>query len=132
MVVDTSAIVAMIFQKPERDHFLEIFVRETRWIMSAVSLHETSVVVVGKKRDKLAALEVDGFLRDFAIEVVAADAEAARAARDAYFRYGKGYHPANLNLADCFSYSLARSRNEPLLFKGDDFARTDIVPAWRP
>ncbi|MEA2875310.1 MAG: ribonuclease VapC [Hyphomicrobiales bacterium] len=132
MVVDTSAIVAMIFHEPERNHFLDILIRETRWVMSAVSLHETSIVVVGKKRDKVAALEVDNFLRDFGIEVAAADADQARAARDAYFRFGKGYHPANLNLADCFSYALARSRNEPLLFKGDDFLKTDIVPAWRP
>jgi len=60
------------------------------------------------------------------------DADSALAARDAYFRYGKGYHRANLNLADCFSYSLAKSRNEALLFKGDDFLKTDIMPAWRP
>lgn len=132
MVVDTSAIVAMIFHESERSSFLEIFVRETRLIVSAVTLHETSVVVAGKKRDRLAAIEVDNFLRDFAIEIAAVDADGARAARDAYFRYGKGYHPANLNLADCFSYSLAKARNEPLLFKGGDFLKTDIVPAWRP
>jgi ribonuclease VapC len=60
------------------------------------------------------------------------DADGARAAREAHFRYGKGYHPAGLNLADCFSYSLAKIRNEPLLFKGADFLKTDIVPAWRP
>jgi ribonuclease VapC len=100
--------------------------------ISAVILHETSVVVAGKKRDPLAALEVDNFLRVFDVEIAAVDPDGARAAREAYFRYGKGYHPAGLNLADCFSYSLARSRNEPLLFKGDDFLKTDIVPAWRP
>ena len=53
-------------------------------------------------------------------------------AREAYLQFGKGYHPAGLNLADCFSYSLAKSRNEPLLFKGGDFLKTDIVPAWHP
>jgi ribonuclease VapC len=132
MIVDTSAIVAMIFHEPERSGFLEIFVRETRLAISAVTLLEISVVVVGKKRDKLAATEVDNFLRDFGVEVVANDADSARAARDAYFRYGKGYHPAGLNLADCFAYSLARIRNEPLLFKGSDLLKTDIVPAWRP
>ncbi len=132
MVIDTSSIVATIFHEPERASFREIIASQTRLVISAVTLHETSVVVVGKKRDTLAALEVDNFLRVFAIEIVAVDADGARAAREAYFRYGKGYHPAGLNLADCFSYSLARSRNEPLLFKGDDFLKTDIVPAWRP
>ena len=53
-------------------------------------------------------------------------------AREAYFRYGRGYHPAGLNFADCFSYALAKARHEPLLFKGDDFSKTDIVAAWRP
>jgi ribonuclease VapC len=132
MVVDTSAIVAMIFHEPERNSFLEYFARETRLVVSAVTLHETSIVVVGKKRDTLAAIEVDNFMRDFAIEIVAVDADAARAARDAYFRFGKGYHRAALNLADCFPYSLAKARSEPLLFKGGDFLKTDIVPAWRP
>jgi ribonuclease VapC len=132
MIIDTSAIVAMIFHEPERDSFRGIFERETRLTISVVTFHETSVVVVGKKRDTRAALEVDNLLRDFAVEIVAADADSARAAREAYFRYGKGYHPAGLNLADCFSYSLAKIRNEPLLFKGSDFLKTDIVPAWRP
>jgi len=66
------------------------------------------------------------------IETVASTIDDALAAREAYFRYGKGYHPAGLNLADCFSYALAKTRNDTLLFKGDDFSKTDIVPAWRP
>jgi ribonuclease VapC len=132
MVIDTSAIAAIIFDEPERRTFRELVERETRLAISAMTLHETSVVVVGRKRDTLAAREVDNFLRVFAVEVAAVDAEDARAAREAYFRYGKGFHPAGLNLADCFSYTLAKFRNEPLLFKGDDFLKTDIVPAWRP
>jgi ribonuclease VapC len=70
--------------------------------------------------------------RDLEIEIAAATIEDALAARDAYFRFGRGYHRAGLNLADCFVYALAKSRGVPLLFKGDDFAETDIVPAWRP
>lgn len=132
MVVDTSAIVAMIFHEPERNRFLEIVIRETELIASAVTLHEASIVVAGKKRDVRATIEVDNLLANLGVEIVPADADEARAARAAYFRYGKGYHPAGLNLADCFSYSLAKSRNEPLLFKGGDFLKTDIVPAWRP
>jgi len=71
-------------------------------------------------------------VRDLSIDVVAVTIDDAVAAREAYFRYGRGYHPARLNLADCFAYALAKMRNEPLLFKGDDFSKTDIVPAWRP
>jgi ribonuclease VapC len=78
------------------------------------------------------AVLVDDFLGDLSITVEPFDLAAATAARDAYFRFGKGFHPAHLNLADCFAYALARSRNDTLLFKGDDFARTDILPAWRP
>ena len=132
MVIDTSAIAALVFREPEREQFLETIIRETRLVISAVTLHEASIVVAGKKRDKAAVREVDNFLQQFAIEVAATDAEAARAAREAYFRYGKGYHPAGLNFADCFSYSLAKVRSESLLFKGGDFLKTDIVPAWRP
>ena len=132
MVVDTSALVAVIFHEPERASFLNILLGETRLIVSAVTLHETSVVVAGRKRDMRAAIEVDNLLQDFGVEIAPADADGARAARNAYFQFGKGYHPAGLNLADCFPYSLARTRNEPLLFKGADFLRTDIVPAWRP
>jgi ribonuclease VapC len=132
MVVDTSALVAMIFHEPERDRFLDILTRDPELIVSAVTLHEASIVVVGRKRDVRAAIEIDNLLISFGIEIVPVDAEGARAARATYFRYGKGYHPAGLNLADCFPYSLAKSRNEPLLFKGADFLKTDIVPAWRP
>jgi len=132
MVVDTSAIVAVIFHELERTAFLDILLGETRLVISAVTLHETSVVVAGRKRDVRAAIEVDDLLRSFRVEIVPADADGARAARDAYFQFGKGYHSAGLNLADCFPYSLAKARNEPLLFKGADFLKTDIVPAWRP
>jgi ribonuclease VapC len=89
-------------------------------------------VTAGKKQDLRAARLVDDLIGDLGIEVVAVDLVAAHAARDAYFRFGKGYHPAGLNLADCLPYSLAKARDEPLLFKGDDFLKTDIVPAWRP
>ena len=132
MIVDTSAIVAVIFHEPERAGFLNILLGETRLMVSAASLHETSIVVAGRKRDTRAVIQVDNLFRDFGVEIVPANAEAARAARDAYFHFGKGYHPAGLNLADCFPYSLAKMRGEPLLFKGTDFLKTDIVPAWRP
>jgi len=132
MVIDTSAIIAMIFREPEWDEFSRIAAANLTLAMSAMSVHEASIVTAGKKRDPRAVQLVDDLMRDLEIDVVPVDHEGARAARDAYFRFGKGYHPAGLNLADCFPYSLAKTRGEPLLFKGSDFLNTDIKPAWRP
>jgi ribonuclease VapC len=95
-----------------------------------VTFHETSVVMAGKAK-KAGVRLFDDFIRDLAVEVSPVRIEDALAAREAYFKYGKGYHAAGLNLADCFAYALAKTRNEPLLFKGDDFSKTDIVPACR-
>ena len=132
MVFDTSAIIAIISGEPERDQFLQLMEREVTLAISAASYYETSVVAFRKKPDRVILREIEDFLQDFSVTIVALDAQSARFAREAYLQFGKGYHPAGLNLADCFSYSLAKSRNEPLLFKGSDFLKTDIVPAWRP
>jgi ribonuclease VapC len=132
MVIDTSAVVAILMDEPEQNIFKEIFASETTVTMSVMTYYEASIVMTGKKRTQNAARLVDDFVRDLAIEVVVATIEDAVAAREAYFRYGRGFHPAGLNLADCFAYALAKTRNEVLLFKGDDFSKTDIVPAWRP
>ena len=132
MVFDTSAVIAIIFGELERDQFLQLMEREVSLAISAASFYETSVVAFRKKPDRVILREIEDFLQDFSVAIVALDAQSARSAREAYLQFGKGYHPAGLNLADCFSYSLAKSRNEPLLFKGDDFLKTDIVPAWRP
>jgi ribonuclease VapC len=132
MVIDTSAIIAIIFNEPERETFTRLLAAEPKLAVSVVTLHEAALVTAGKKRNRLAARLVDDFIRDMAIEVAPLDIESSLAARDAYFRFGRGWHPAGLNLADSFSYALANTREEPLLFKGDDFLKTDIVPAWRP
>jgi ribonuclease VapC len=130
MVVDTSAIIAIIFREPEWRGLSQIAAGDPVLAISAVSVHEASVVAAGKKKDPLAVQLVDDFVRDLRIDVIPVDLESAHAARAAYLRFGKGYHAAGLNLADCFPYSLAKARNEPLLFKGADFLKTDIVPAW--
>jgi ribonuclease VapC len=132
MVVDTSAIVAVLLDEAEAMAFSQILADETALALSVVTFHEASIVVAGKKRNPGAAQLVDEFVRELSIEVAASTVDDAVAAREAYFRFGRGYHRAGLNLADCFVYALAKSRGEPLLFKGDDFAHTDIVPAWRP
>jgi ribonuclease VapC len=132
MVVDTSAVVAILMDEPEQGLFKTIFASETTVAMSIITYYEASIVMAGKKRTQNAARLVDDFVRDLAIDVVVATLDDAVAAREAYFRYGRGYHPAGLNLADCFAYALAKTRGEPLLFKGDDFSKTDVVPAWQP
>jgi ribonuclease VapC len=131
MVIDTSAVVAILMDEPEQNIFKQIVAADTTSVMSAMTFYETSIVMAAKKRTRAAARLVDDFVRDLAIDVVVAAVDDVVAAREAYFRYGRGYHPAGLNLADCFAYALAKTRNEPLLFKGDDFSKTDIVPAWR-
>jgi len=132
MIVDTSAIIAIIFRETEWRELSRAAAADPILAMSAVSVHEASIVTAGKKGDPLAVQLVDDFIRDLNVDVVPVDVEGAHQARASYFRFGKGYHPAGLNLADCFPYSLAKLRDEPLLFKGVDFLKTDIVPAWRP
>jgi len=132
MVMDSSAIVAILMDEAEADIFSRVLAGETKLAISAVTFHETSIVMAGKKGSPNAARFVDEFVRDLEIEIAAATIEDALAAREAYFRFGRGYHRAQLNLADCFSYALAKSRGAPLLFKGDDFSQTDVAPAWQP
>jgi len=132
MVVDTSAIIAILANEPEREIFVGILTAEAETAMSVMTFHESSVVIARVIGKPGAAERVDILARELGIEVLVATIEDAVAARDAYFRFGRGYHTAGLNLTDCFSYALAKTRNEPLLFKGEDFSKTDIVPAWRP
>ena|ERR1700730_4814494 len=132
MVIDTSAVIAILLDEPEQEIFTSILASETTRAMSAVTFHEAAVVMAGKKRTPSAAQLVDDFVRDLAIDVTGATIEDALAAREAYFKFGRGYHSARLNLADCFAYALAKTRNESLLFKGNDFSKTDILAAWRP
>jgi ribonuclease VapC len=131
MVIDTSAIIAILLAEPESDAFARILAESPPLVISAVTFHEASVVMFGKARRAGVRL-LDDFLRSSTIEVVGVAIDDAITAREAYFTYGKANHSAGLSLADCFSYALAKQRNEPLLFKGDDFSKTDLLPAWRP
>jgi ribonuclease VapC len=132
MVIDTSAIIAILINETEREIFSRIVAAEPTAAISIMTFYEASIVTASKIGTPRAAHRVDEFVSQMQIDIVPSTIEDAVAAREAYFRYGRGYHPAGLNLADCFAYALARTRNEPLLFKGDDFSKTDIVPAWRP
>jgi ribonuclease VapC len=98
-------------------------------LLSSVSLLETSMVLAGRTGDATVWDDLDAMITRAEIQVVAQDVELAKEARGAFLRYGKGRHPAALTLGDCASYALAKRRGLPLLFKGEDFARTDLLPA---
>lgn len=127
MVIDTSALLAILFDEPERRAFNEaIEAAESRGI-SAATFVEVSIVI--ESRFGAEGLhDLDLLLERAGIELVAVDAEQAHVARRAFSRFGKGRHRAGLNYGDCFAYALATVLGEPLLYKGNDFPETDVKP----
>lgn len=126
-VVDTSAIVAVILDEPEAEAF-QAALTATHCRISAISVFEAETVIRGR-RDHAAAERVRRLLALTRVAIVPFDDEQAVIASRAYEAFGKGFHRARLNMCDCAAYALAKSLNAPLLYKGDDFARTDIVSA---
>ena len=129
IAVDSSALIAILRREPEADSFLEVIAGADRCVLSSVSLLETSMVLAGRTGTAAAWTGLDALIARAGMQVVAQDAQLAEAARDAFVRFGKGRHPAALNMGDCASYALAKTRNLPLLFKGADFPKTDLVAA---
>lgn len=132
MVVDSSALIAILFAESDAASFSRSIANDPRPLVSAFSVLEASVVLLNRKGVDGPRM-LDALLHAARIEVVSLNADQAQIAREAYARYGKGRHPAGLNLGDCCSYALARSSGQPLLFKGGDFSKTDIpaVPTSR-
>ncbi len=132
MIVDTSALVAILVDEPEAGAYLERFRHASRVgeraSITAANLFELMLVIDGRKDDQLSAA-VDALLFALNVVVVAVDADLAARARAANRSFGRRFHPARLNFGDCFAYALAKQTGEPLLFKGDDFSQTDIVSA---
>ena len=128
MVIDASAIVAIAFNEPETKSFRERIADDPVRLISAATVLETAMVIETRLGEAGGA-EFDLWLHKANVEVVAVTADHADQARRAWRRYGKGRHPAGLNFGDCFSYALASLTGEPLLFKGNDFAQTDIRAA---
>lgn len=126
IVVDTSAVVAILRNEPEKDRFVDAILATSPRLMSAVSFQEAGMVIAGRHGEEAIWEALDALLVRLDVEVVAHDAALAHVARMAFLRFGKGRHPAGLNFGDCASYVLAKAQNVPLLFKGDDLARTDI------
>jgi ribonuclease VapC len=125
MVIDTAGIVAILQDEPERRAFNEAIEATPVVTISVANLVESSIVVEARF-GPAGALALDRFLETARIRTVPVDREQGELARRAYREYGKGRHPAGLNLGDCFAYALAIARAEPLLFKGDDFVHTDV------
>ncbi|MGE5155355.1 MAG: type II toxin-antitoxin system VapC family toxin [Bdellovibrio bacteriovorus] len=130
MVIDPSALVAILQDEPERRAFNELIENSPNRRLSTPSLVELSIVVEARHGAE-GIRDLDLFIATAEIELVPFDAAQARIAREAFRRFGKGRHPAGLNLGDCFSYALARAVDEPLLFKGADFPLTDVRVAYR-
>jgi ribonuclease VapC len=126
MVLDSSAILAVLFDEPQRRAFTLSIERDPRRLMSAGNVLE-SAMVAEARRGESAGRELDLLLHRAEVDVVPVDSEQVQLARSAWRRYGKGRHPAGLNFGDCFAYALAATSGEPLLFAGEDFRRTDIA-----
>ena len=128
MIVDTSAVMAVLFGESGAERYDETLAEAPRCRMSVVNFLEAAIVLESRS-GPAAGHELDAFLEEAAIELEPVTPDHAQAARRAWRRFGKGNHPAGLNLGDCFAYALAEATREPLLFKGRDFALTDIEAA---
>jgi ribonuclease VapC len=129
MIIDTSAIIAILRDEPEAASYARAIADATDRRVSAVNFVE-SAVVIDASRDPIATRQFDEFVREANISIESVNETQAQIARNAYRDFGRGSgNPAKLNFGDCFAYALAKAFGEPLLFKGDDFIHTDIVSA---
>lgn len=125
MVLDTSALLVLLLDEPEAEVYRAVLEEDETRLVSAATLLETSIVIEARKGEA-GGRELDLLVHRAEIDVVPLDAEQVAEARRGYRRFGRGRHAAGLNLGDVFAYALARTSGEPLLFKGDDFSKTDI------
>jgi ribonuclease VapC len=126
MVLDTSAILALLLDEPEAEDFRAAVEDDGTRLVSAATLLETALIIEARKGEP-GGRELDALIQKAEVVVVPVEADHVSEARRAYRRFGKGRHAAGLNFGDVFAYALARTSGEPLLFKGDDFARTDVA-----
>ena len=126
MVIDSSALIAILQREPEAEAFMTAIYRAERRLVSAMTKLEVGMVAIGLRADRGAG-DIDDLFRDLRIEIVPFDDHHAAIARDGFIRYGKGRHRAALNFGDCAAYALAIAEAEPLLFKGTDFGSTDVA-----
>lgn len=132
MIIDTSVLVALLLREPDAPALLRLMANAPSRHLAAASYVELAAVIDGR-RDPVLSGALDAKLRNMQIEIVPFTVAQARLARTAYQQFGRGSgHPAQLNMGDCFAYALARDLGEPLLFKGRDFALTDIEMVVEP
>jgi len=130
MILDSSVLIAILRGEPEAAAFADAIQHIAERRISAVNYVEAAVVS-DKSRDPIARHRFDELVQEIGLTVEAVTREQARIAREAYRDFGKGSgHPARLNFGDCFAYALAKELAEPLLFKGEDFSHTDVIPAF--
>jgi len=125
MVIDTSALIAILLGEPEAKAFSRILSSDPKRLISVFTVLETSIVIEARKGEA-GGLELDLLLHRVQIEIVSMNPDQYELARSAWRIYGKGQHPAGLNIGDCCSYALSKYSGEPLLFKGNDFLKTDV------
>ena len=130
MIVDTSALLAILYREPDAPRYEHLIATNPNCRMSVANALEASIVLEARGGAE-AGSELDAFLESTDIKLVPLTLQQLVAARRAWRRFGKGNHPAALNFGDCFAYALAATTGESLLYKGDDFARTDIAAALR-
>jgi ribonuclease VapC len=128
MILDSSALLAILKGERERDRFSETILNESSVAISAPTLLEVALVIEGQTGDK-GRRDLDELVVEIDPQIIAFTAEQLSLARQAFREFGKGRHPARLNFGDCMAYALAKERGEPLLFKGTDFSQTDIEVA---
>jgi ribonuclease VapC len=128
MVVDSSAVLAILLGEPERDDYIALLAGADDPLISTATLVEASIVMQVRAGDA-GVQDLDDLLAAAGVRPVAVDADQAALARQAFARFGKGRAPAGLNFGDCFAYALAQATGRPLLFKGADFAQTDVTAA---
>jgi len=126
MVVDSSALLAILLNEPDAQELRTAFDHDEVRLMSAATLLEVSMVIEARKGDN-GGRDLDVLISKSKIEVIPVDQDQVDEARRAWRRFGRGRHPAALNYGDLFAYALSRTRGEPLLYKGDDFTRTDVA-----
>jgi ribonuclease VapC len=125
MIIDTSAILAILFNEDDAQVYAEAISRADSCRVSAATFVEAAIVVESQTKNN-GSRQLDAFIRRAAITIEPVTEDQAHTARQAFTDFGKGRHPAGLNYGDCFSYALSKATREPLLFKGKDFAKTDL------
>lgn len=128
MIIDTSAIIAILFNETDAKKYAQAIAQADSCRVSAATFVELAIVVEAQTKNS-GSRQLDAFLRRAGITIDPVTEEQAHIARQAFTDFGKGRHPAGLNYGDCFSYALAKASGEPLLFKGNDFKKTDIASA---